>query len=202
MARVKDNLYESISVNEIKSPILFVVDMINGFVKNGPLHDPEINSITPNIQKLLKELSGPRWFVCDSHSQNAREFQSYPPHCIAESEESKVIDELCPYVQDVLYKNSTNTFHAKGFSKIIPLLDNHSDIVITGCCTDLCILQFALSLNAWLNEYDRCNRIILPVDCVDTYHIPDVHDAYDWNRFALANMKMNGIMVVSHIRED
>ena len=202
MARLNENLYDSISITEITKPILFVVDMINGFVKEGPLHDSKIHDITPNIKKILENFSGPKWFVCDSHSQTAREFQSYPPHCICESEESKVIDELQPYVQDILYKNSTNTFTAKSFSSLLPLLDHHTDIVITGCCTDLCILQFALSLNAWLNEYDRSNRIILPVDCVDTYHIPVVHDACEWNRFALANMKMNGIMVVSNIRED
>ena len=63
-------------------------------------------------------------------------------------------------------------------------------------------MQFALTLNAWLNEHNHTDkRVIVPLDCVDTYHIEGVHDASACNAFAIANMKGNGILVPSSIQE-
>ena len=36
--------------------LLIVVDMINGFIKEGNMADPTINHITPKIIKLIKSL--------------------------------------------------------------------------------------------------------------------------------------------------
>ena len=67
-------------------------------------------------------------------------------------------------------------------------------------CSDICILQFALCLNAWLNEHNfERMRVIVPINCVDTYHIEGIHDAAEQNRFALQNMEANGIIIVSAI---
>ena len=35
--------------------LLLVIDMVNGFVKEGALADEYINNITPNIIKLIEE---------------------------------------------------------------------------------------------------------------------------------------------------
>ena len=35
--------------------LLVIIDMINGFVKEGALADKQINNITPNIIKLIEE---------------------------------------------------------------------------------------------------------------------------------------------------
>lgn len=202
MARMNKNEYPTIHADNLSKPILFVVDMVNGFVKEGALADPEIDKIASNIENLILTLSVPTVFIADWHEKDAKEFESYPVHCLADSEESRICDTLLPYAKNVLHKNSTNTFMAGEFLVNLEQFTNYDTFVITGCCTDLCIMQFALSLNSWLNE-NNCHhkKIVIPVDCVDTYDIPGVHDAIFWNETALENMKTNGIEVVKQIEK-
>lgn len=204
MARVDKEFYRQFAPLEqakIKLPIVFVVDMINGFVKEGALHDPAILSCAVAIQSLITDLDCRRIFIADAHPPKTREFQSYPAHCEIGTTESEVISELQPYVEEVIHKNSTNAFTAPDFQSFLAEeMDAYRDIIITGCCSDICIMQFALCWNAWLNEHNKTeHRIIVPLDSVDTYHIDGIHDAVKNNQFALENMKANGILVVSSI---
>lgn len=200
MARLKENNYTNLDLNEIKDPVIFVVDMVNGFIKEGALHDEYIFNCVEPQRKLMEVLSCRREFVCDNHPPKTREFESYPPHCVIGTHEAQIVDELQDLIQYTIPKNSTNTFMAPEFQRFLQEeIERYKDIIIVGCCTDLCILQFALSLQGWLNEHNKIeNRIIIPVDCVETYH-NELHDAYTWNQFALENMKMNGITVVNSI---
>ena len=77
-----------IQAADLKQPVLFVVDMINGFAKQGALADPAISDAAPNIRKLIQSLNAPTWFVADEHDWNAREFDAFPPHCLKNTEES------------------------------------------------------------------------------------------------------------------
>lgn len=204
MARVHKHfleIYPKISMKELHKPIIFVVDMINGFVKEGALHDEVINTISSPIIQLLKENEHRVIFVRDVHALHTREFLSYPTHCVSGTTESEIIDELKPYVYEEMRKNSTNTFTSPDFEEFLETrIYDYEDIVITGCCSDICILQFALCLNAWLNEHnEEEKRIVIPIDCIDTYHIDEVHDAMVANEFSISNMAMNGIHIVSHI---
>lgn len=207
MARVNKTFlkeYQAMELNDIKDPILFVVDMINGFVFEGALADPSIDEITRNIEMLLQELDARSIFIADAHPPKTREFQSYPSHCVIGTRESEVIDALQPYIHELFHKNSTNTFTCVDFQQFLKeqRLDLYHDIIITGCCSDICILQFALCLNAWLNEHNRNDlRIIVPINCIDTYHIEGIHDAIMTNEFSIANMKANGIVVVSELKK-
>ncbi len=202
MANLKKHNFLEMQASSLKDPVIFVVDMIRGFIQEGALHDKRIENIVPSIENLLHILKCPSIFVLDQHSTDAREFQSYPLHCVQGTSEAKIIDALRPYAKKCFVKNSTNTFMCPDFQSFLSTIDEYRDIVITGCCTDLCILQFALSLNAWLNEHDKKeHRVILPIDCVETYDIPSVHDANFWNEFAIENMACNGIMCVSQITE-
>lgn len=201
MARGNKIEYPAMQADELRRPVLFVVDMVNGFIKEGALHDKEILSIAKPIETLLKGLDAESIFVCDNHPEDAREFQAYPSHCVLGTSEAQVIDELKPWIRHEIPKNSTNTFMSPGFQEFLEdAIEQYDDFIITGCCTDLCILQFALSFQGWLNQNNyHQKRIIIPVDCVETYHIEGVHDASQWNEMALANMNTNGIKVVSTI---
>lgn len=42
MARLENKNYKSIQKSELNNPVVFVVDMIKGFVNIGPLHDEAI----------------------------------------------------------------------------------------------------------------------------------------------------------------
>lgn len=208
MARVSESFlqaYTPLSMKELKDPIVFVVDMVEGFIHEGALHDEAINDVTANIVALIKEAQQRVIFIADSHPPKTREFISYPSHCVIGTKESEVIEELQPYVQELMRKNSTNTFTCPDFQSFLQeRLDSYRDIVLTGCCTDICILQFALCLNAWLNEHNKTeHRIIIVLNCVDTYHIDGVHDAVACNEFSIRNMEINGITIVSALeRED
>lgn len=203
MARLINNEYKSILANELKNPLVFVVDMVNGFVKEGALADPMIQSVVADQKALMDNLQCRNVFVCDSHPPKTREFLAYPSHCVIGTNEAEVMDELKDYVKRIVHKNSTNTFMAPEFQTLLKEeMGNYQDIVIIGCCTDLCIMQFALSLQSYLNEHNLCDyRVIVPVDCVETYHIDSIHDAYFWNDVSLKNMAANGITVVSKIEE-
>ncbi len=73
---------------------------------------------------------------------------------------------------------------------------------MTGCCTDLCVLHFVLSLNTWFNEHNMNEyRIIVVENSTETYHIPEIHEATFFNDVAFRMMEMNGIQVVSEVRE-
>lgn len=187
--------------SDCRKPVVFVIDMVNGFLKEGPLHDERIADIIPSIQKLLDALACRNVFICDNHPPHTREFETFPKHCVIGSEEAEVVDELKPYVKSWISKNSTNTFHAQAFQEFIQEdLDYYQDIVVVGCCTDLCVLHFVLTLQTWLNEHNKKEyRIIVPKNCTETYDIPEIHPASKWNQVAWDMMQMNGVCVVDQL---
>lgn len=79
-------------------------------------------------------------------------------------------------------------------------MDYYQDIVVVGCCTDLCVLHFVLTLQTWLNEHNKKEyRIIVPKNCTETYDIPEIHPASKWNQVAWDMMQMNGVCVVDQL---
>lgn len=203
MARLHNQQWPVITFDQLHNPQVFVVDMINGFVRQGALADPAIGALTTPIAALLDEIHTTPWFVCDTHEPNAAEFQVFPVHCLKGSEECEVVDELKSYVKPeyMLEKNSISTAAVPGFFEKMKQLPEDCDIIVTGCCTDLCISQLALPLLFWNNQNNRRHRIIVPVDCVDTYDQKDVHSAWISNEQALALMSANGVQIVESIRK-
>lgn len=86
--------------------LLVVVDMVNGFVKDGALADRYIERIIPNINGMLKEFKNADnslvAFVKDSHNDECSEFKKFPKHCISGTFESEVVNELKSYESDSL----------------------------------------------------------------------------------------------------
>lgn len=183
---------------------LIVIDMVNGFVYNGPLSSPRVAAIVNNIVDINKKTNGyKKVFFTDSHSENSKEFSSFPIHCLKNSEESMLIPELVTESSSsnsiIIEKNSTNGFNSEGFRQWLNKnCDNVNNYIVTGCVTDLCVLQFTLSLKAYFNEMNKDKRIIVPMNAVDTYDLGS-HNAYLMNLFALYNMHISGIEVVDKI---
>lgn len=183
---------------------LFVVDMVVGFVYSGALSSPRVAAIVNNIAELNEKTKGfKKMFFLDSHEENSQEFKYFPQHCVKKTEEAKLIPELKLAKDDPnIYfaeKNSTNGFHSSVFQdwleKNEDMVDNY---IITGCVTDICILQFALSLKSYFNEKNIDKRIIIPKNCVETFD-GGSHDGYLMNLFALYNMHVSGIEIVDKI---
>lgn len=181
--------------------LLVVIDMVNGFVKKGVLADKHINHITKNIINLIKTFKKENNDIIsfqDGHSKNSKEFEGFPEHCIIGTEEAELIDELKPYEKYMkkILKNSTSGFVTKEFLKYLEKnKDNLQEIVITGCCTDICILNLALPLKNYCNEYDLNTKIIIPKNCIETYDAPN-HNRYEYNDISFKLMKQTGIEVI------
>ena len=185
---------------------LFVVDMVNGFVYSGALASPRVAAIVENVVDLNKKMKGyKKVFFLDTHDENSLEFRSFPMHCIKGEFEAELIPELKTKDsegQETFYieKNSTNGFHADGFKQWIKTYEDKVDnYVITGCVTDICVLQFALTLKTYFNEKNKSVRLIVPANTVETYEVGS-HDGDLINLFALYNMHISGIEIVDKIK--
>jgi len=183
---------------------LIVIDMVNGFVYNGPLSSPRVAAIVNNVIDINEKTIGcKKVFFTDSHNENSQEFISFPIHCLKNSEESMLIPELLTESTSsnsvIIKKNSTNGFNSEVFRQWLSKnCDSVKNFIVIGCVTDLCVLQFALSLKAYFNEMNKDKRIIVPMNAVDTYDLGS-HNAYLMNLFALYNMHISGIEVVDKI---
>jgi nicotinamidase-related amidase len=185
--------------------VLVVIDMVNGFVYDGALSSNRVAAIVQNIVDINKKTSGfKKIFFLDSHDENSKEFNSFPKHCIEGSSEAELIDELkVAEAGDIntLYikKNSTNGFITDDFQKwLADNLDCVDNYIITGCVTDICVMQFVLSLKAYFNHINKVKRVIVPKNAVETYD-GGSHDGHLMNLFALYNMSNIGVEIVENI---
>ena len=195
---------QPINIDTLKSEntCLVIIDMINGFTREGALKSPRIEAIIPQIADLSRtahKIGMTRIAFADCHTDKSFEFESYPVHCKAGSSESEIVDELKEIEGYHLFnKNSTNGFLEPEFKKWILQHEDLDTFIITGDCTDICVMQFAVSLKTWFNLNDRKSRVIVPVNAVETYDL-GIHNANLMNMFALNSMMGNGIEVVSEI---
>ncbi|OPJ63555.1 isochorismatase family cysteine hydrolase [Clostridium oryzae] len=200
----KEVIGSELNFNELdmNMTVLVVVDMVRGFMYEGALASPRVISIIPKIMELVNKCDkADKIFFADCHKENSVEFKSYPKHCIENTSEVELAEELKQAAADnknihIIYKNSTNGFHAPDFQKWLSQnkekIDNY---IVVGCVTDICCLQFTLTLNSYFNEYNLKKRIIVPENGVETYDF-GVHNGELMNMFALYNMKINGIEIV------
>jgi nicotinamidase-related amidase len=89
-------------------------------------------------------------------------------------------------------KNSTNGFFM--LSSRMPDLSYYANIIVAGVCTDICVMQLALTLRAHLNEINSSANVITFTDCVETYDSP-VHNGALSNLFAMKFMEQAGVQV-------
>lgn len=102
-------------VLDSKKDLILMVDMINGFCFEGNMASPNIANLIPKIKVFIeKNLANDVAIThyVDAHPQDAQEFKTYPVHCLAGSNESKVVSELDYPKIKVINKNSTNGFFA------------------------------------------------------------------------------------------
>ncbi|MGL5312700.1 MAG: isochorismatase family cysteine hydrolase [Peptostreptococcaceae bacterium] len=193
---------ESINNLSLKNTDLFIVDMNNGFARNGALYSPRVEALINPIENFAKSLACKINRIVaftDTHSADSIELESYPSHCLEDHTESEIVDELKDIENiQVVAKNSTNGFFALNEINF----DNIDNIIIVGDCTDICIYQFAISLKSYFNQNNIMKNVIVPMNLVDTYDIPGVHPAELLNIVFLNSMLQNGINVVKELKLD
>nr|WP_294571021.1 isochorismatase family cysteine hydrolase [uncultured Romboutsia sp.] len=179
---------------------LFIVDINNGFAKGGALYSPRIENLINPIVNFTKSVSNDIKSIIaftDYHTNKSTELLNYPTHCIENTIECEIVDEL-KFIENIkiVKKNSTN-----GFFALDDLSFNNTDnIIIIGDCTDICIYQLAITLKSYFNQNNINKNIIVPINLVDTYNIDNVHPAELLNIVFLNSMIQNGIKVVKEIK--
>ena len=157
---------------------LIVVDMVNGFVKEGVLHDECISKIIPRQIELIKEnkLEGNLIiFIKDTHDIDAVEFKRFgnTKHCVRGTKEAELVDELKQFENNLdtisIEKNSTSYMEAPEFRELIGILNNLEEINVVGCCTDICDFNGTMALANYLDQWNRNVDIKVHTDAIATY---------------------------------
>lgn len=177
--------------------LLINVDMVNGFVKTGAMADSYIQHIIPEHIKLMKENEGSIAIIKDTHKPDCREFKRYPVHCVEGTEEAELADELKQFEKDAMIyeKNSTSTIYSENFLNDIDKMKKLEEVIIIGCCTDICVLNLAIPLQNYFDQKDRNITITVPKNAVETYDAPN-HNREEYNEMAFKLMKQAGINLV------
>ena len=205
--------------NEVDDPSrlgVFAADMVVGFCSEGPLASPRISGIVPVVIDIFKRthrFGAKRFVLCqDTHSDDAEEFISFPPHCVRGSKEAATLPQLTelPFSNEfvVIEKNS---LHPSLGNELEHWMDQNGelrDLVVVGDCTDLCTYSVAMYLRLRSNALNLRQRVILPVDAVQTYDMPIAnarsvaalaHPGDFFHVTFLYHMALNGIQVVKSV---
>lgn len=190
---------ETINLKDLQGKtVIFVIDMVNGFCKDGNLSSPAINDIVPAIRNLLKKAIASKIEIIalnDHHNEKTPEFNNYPIHCLADSKEAELVSELQFAEIKIIKKNSTNGFFAIDSSKSW----TWKNIIVVGYCTDICVYQFALTCKTWYNQKNQSINIFVPKLLTATFDSPQ-HPSEIVNCLAWYSMLKNGILIIKDIK--
>ncbi len=159
---------------------LIIVDMLNGFCNIGPLQSPYNDKLKEPIANLVSQFNGPILSVQDAHYETDDEFEAFPPHCMAGTEEAQLVEPINQEMNknpkaEVLEKQTLSPFFgAQGFEEWLKkqLESGIENFYIVGNCTDLCVYHTATGLNMWLAEQENKADVKVILEMVSTYDMP------------------------------
>ncbi|MDD6403586.1 MAG: cysteine hydrolase [Mollicutes bacterium] len=180
--------------------VLIVVDMVNGFVYNGPLHDIECSKIIPRQKEIIDDYldNGDLVvFIKDTHTKDSTEFSRMPIHCLENTDESELVPELREYVgRDnviTINKNSTSFNETPEFRELITNLVNLKRVDEIGVCTDICDFNGIMGLANRLNQENRDVSIYVHEDAVATFNETERREYVEAAKLL---MKQQGINII------
>lgn len=179
---------------------LIVVDMVNGFVREGAMKDNYIERIIPKIEELIKKINKEDEgviFIKDTHEKDALEFKKFPEHCVKNSAEADLVDELKKYEESSLVyeKNSTSAIFAPYFMKDISKMKNLKEVLITGCCTDICVMNLAVPLVNYFDQENKDVKVMVFKDATETFNASN-HNRDEYNEMAYKLMSQAGVQII------
>jgi len=80
---------------------LIVVDMQNGFLREGALASDRCLAVLPTVIDEVQAALERRdhvIFTADTHEADDREFETFPVHCLRGTAEADLVDELEMYL--------------------------------------------------------------------------------------------------------
>lgn len=186
---------------------LFIVDMNNGFVNFGAMHNKEYNALVPEQQKLIDKFRKEEQlvnFIMEGHLENAVEFLIYPEHCKINTEECELIPQFkkeeTHELTNIYYKNSINGALNLDLQIDLEDLKDLKEIVIAGVCTDLCVLDFAKTLARLMEEINHKVHIFVVASAVSTFNGVG-HNKNEETKYAFEIMHKSGIEVVEDFEQ-
>ncbi len=126
--------------------VLIVVDMLNDFIQSdGALFCGETaQAIVPFIQDRLTRYRGkgdPVIYLQDAHAPDDKEFDRFPPHCVAGTSGSNIIEPLAPHPgEPVLPKTRYSGFYGTDLEKILAEMQP-DEVEVMGVCTSICVMD-------------------------------------------------------------
>lgn len=183
--------------------LIVIMDMNIGFAKAGALYSPRTEALIQPIADFcekMKRTGAKILALTDTHAPSDHEFTVFPPHCLSNSGEPEIVPELAPFCDWIVPKYTTGGFFELAeYQRTNPIFnwDDFEEIYIVGCCTDLCVNNFAIITQKFLESEYHFNRIrrvpqlILPLRLIETYDAIG-HNADEINQFYQTQYLLNG----------
>lgn len=185
---------------------LIVVDMVNGFVREGGLHDKYIEHTIQRQLELIEEYQKEEEliiFIKDCHEMDSVEHDRFGEirHCIKGESQAELIDEFKNFEQEdnvlVFEKNCTSFREAPGFIETMNQADNIQEFDIVGCCTDICIANGVISTMNYFDQVNRRVEVRVHEDAIETFGLPERRKQYSEAAYLL--MKQQGAKVLRKV---
>ena len=187
---------------EVYEGMLIVVDMVKGFTDQGALHDKEIKKIIVRQKEIIEEAQKKGYlivFIKDTHDKDSTDLKRFGNvgHCMKGTKEAEVTEELKEYENMPntisIEKNSTSFMEAPQFREIIGQAQNIKDINIVGCCSDICVINGAMGLANYCDQWNREVEIKIHEDAIATF---DEKNRQDYTNAAKLLGELQGIQYV------
>ena len=167
---------------------LVVVDMQNGFLREGNLASEDCLAVLPAVvQEVEQALDEDELiiFTADTHEVDDEEFAAFPEHCVRGTREAELVDELKGYLD----RPNSLLVKKRRYSALFETeFEGHlhrygiDEVRICGVCTDICVLHTAADLR------NRDIAVTVVGRATATFDGPG-HDADDVKRYALSHAK-------------
>ena len=166
--------------------VTIVVDVLNGFCKQGNLASPRCDAAIPRIREVIEERrrAGDHLiFLADTHDPNDREFEVFPVHCVRGTAESEVVPELQPLLHEatLIRKRRYSGFFETDLEARL-LAAQPEQVTVVGVCTDICVLHTVADLR------NRDYRVVVHASAVETFDAPG-HPGDEVQRWSLAHLR-------------
>jgi nicotinamidase/pyrazinamidase len=170
------------------SELLVVVDMQNGFLREGNLASDQCLAVLPAVRREVDEAlaAGRRvLFTADTHEIDDAEFAVFPEHCVRGTREAGLVDELLP----LLARDDVLLLPKRRYSALFETeMEGHlhrfgiDSVRICGVCTDICVLYTTADLR------NRDFPVTVAVPATGTFDSPG-HPAEVVREFSLMHLQ-------------
>jgi nicotinamidase-related amidase len=219
---------------------LVIIDEIHGFCTPGagalaPQEpDPQIERMIQETDRLAKRFAAEKRAILvflDTHEPGKAEFP-YPLHCEAGSGEEELVPELewleACNCATLLRKDCIDGFvggieasymggaHGQHHNKVVDWINNHrlDTVLTTGICTDICVMDFVLTLLSARNHgmMPTLKDIVVYEPATATYDLPRAaaeglglpptaaHPKIETHHMGLYFMAARGALLASELR--